>query len=92
MARQNAPENAPASNWNHSHAVQEGDELRDEFGCLWNVTTVQDDGGIRVRRIDEDRDSANERDTWAEESVCAALRDGVIERERDGKTHELATY
>jgi len=92
MARNTAPEDEPASNWTHSHAVQEGDEYETEYGEVWEVTTVQDDGAIRVRRIDDDRSGPNDRDTWGEEAVRMALAHSEMERVSDGKSHELATF
>lgn len=79
----------PTSNWTHSHALQEGDELAHESGDLFRVTTVQDDGAIRVRLIDDDHEV---RDTWGEEAVRMALAHDEMERVSDGKSHELATY
>jgi len=82
--------NQPTSKWEYSHAVAEGDEIETEHGELWRVTTVQDDGGIRVRRLDNNRRDANERDTWSEEAVRTSLTNA--EMEIDGKSHELATF
>lgn len=92
MARKIAPEHAPTSDWNHSHAVQESDEFRTEHGEVWKVTTVQDDGAVQVRRLDSGRRDANERDTWAEEAVRTSLAHEEMRRECDGKSHELATF
>ena len=92
MARNTAPEDEPTSNWDHSHAVQEGDELETEHGEVWQVTTVQDDGAIRVRRIDDGRRDANERDAWGEDAVRTSLAHDEMKRVRDGKSHELATF
>jgi len=92
MAQNTAPEDAPTSDWTHSHTVQEGDEFRTEHGEVWKVTTVQDDGAVRVRRLDSGRRDANERDTWGEEAVRTSLAHDEMRRERDGKSHELATF
>lgn len=92
MARNTAPEDAPTSDWDHSHAVQEGDKYETEHGEVWQVTTVQDDGAIRVRRVDDARRDANERDTWSEEAVTESLANGDMARVSDGKSHELAAF
>jgi len=92
MARNTAREDEPTSNWDHCHAVQEGDEYETEHGEVWEVTTVQNDGSIRVRRVDDGRRDPNDRDTWGEEEVTTSLAHGGMVRVSDGKSHELATY
>ena len=81
----------PTSEWTHSHALETGDELETKYGERWEVTTVQDDGAVRVRRVDDDRAGTNDRDTWSEEAVRTSLAHGEMER-TDGLSHELATF
>jgi len=82
----------PTTEWQHSHALTEGDELNTEHGERWRVTTVEDDGTVRVRRLDDGRRGPNDRDAWSEEAVRHSLSNGELERVSDGKSHELATY
>jgi len=83
----------PPSEWEHSHAVKEGDVLVQgrDWG-EWEVTTVEDNGNVRVRRVDEDRRDADERDTWTEEAVRHALASGNMTRKSDDLSHALATF
>ena len=82
----------PTSEWTYSHAIEAGDELETEYGECWEVTTVQDDGAVRVRRVDDGRAGADDRDTWGEEAVRTSLAHGEMERVSDGLSHELATF
>jgi len=85
-------ETQPTSEWEHSHALTEGDELETKYGEVWEVTTIQDDGAARVRRIDSDRSGPNDRDTWSENAVRTSLANNEMHRQSDGKSHELATF
>jgi len=76
--------NKPTSEWDHSHALQEGDELVDDDGDVGTVVSVHDDGSVTV--------------AWGggemkhgEGSITRSLADGVVKTE-DGQSHELATY
>jgi len=82
----------PTAEWTHSHAVSEGDEFETQYGEVYEVTTVHDDGAIDVRRLDDGRRGPNDRDTWGEEAVRQSLANGEMERTRDGLSHELATF
>jgi hypothetical protein len=96
MAQNTATHELPTSEWEHSHAVEEGDVLvldrHDRAEMKWRVTTVEDNGNVRLRRIDDGRRDADERDTWDESSLANSLAFGDIKRERDGLSHELATF
>jgi len=90
MARQtDATTEAPTSDWDHSHAAQEGDIYNHDCGDRFRVTTVSDDGSVGVELVSEEHDVT---DSWSEEATRTALMDGLMYRERDGKSHELATY
>ena len=83
----------PTSEWEHSHAVEEGDTLvHEEYGEEWEITTVEDSGNVRVRRVDDGREGPNDRDTWSEEAVRQSLATGDMHRKSDGLSHELATF
>ncbi len=78
----------PTSEWEHSHALEEGDELLDHTGKEWRVTEVTGTGDVEVRRLD---DTHGEVENWSEEGTTEALATGSIER-KDGLSHELATF
>jgi hypothetical protein len=82
----------PTSEWEYSHAIAEGDVLVHHHGEEWQVTTVEDDGNVRVRRIDEGRAGPNDRDAWGEEAVRQMLANGDANVKNDGRSHELATF
>jgi hypothetical protein len=83
----------PTSEWEHSHAISEGDVLvHEEYGEEWEVTTVEKSGNVRVRRVDDGRRGPNDRDAWSEKAVRSGLAHGEMYRKRDGLSHELATF
>jgi hypothetical protein len=83
----------PTSEWEHSHAIEAGDVLvHDETGEEWKITSVEDDGNVNVRRVDDGRDGSNDRDTWSENSLRTALAHDEMHRKDDGLSHELATF
>ena len=92
MAQNTASEDKPTSNWDHSHALNDGDELTDvENETPITVDEVRDDGSISCRVwMDQRHGQEYMRKEWTEEEVRVALRDGLFERD-DGKSHELAT-
>jgi len=69
----------PTSEWEHSHAVESGDEVTDTTCDEVHTATVHDDGSVT---IDGER--------FSEQEITAALADGVLEV--NGLSHELATY
>lgn len=77
-------ETKPTSDWGHSHALNEGDELTDQWGESGTVENVHDDGSVTVSW-----ESGEE--VHSESSMNTALANGDVER-ADGKSHELATY
>lgn len=85
--------NEPESNWEHSHALAEGDELVDvENDTPITVDDVRDDGSVSCRVwIDQRHGQEYTREVWTENEVRVALRDGLFET-TDGQSSELATY
>lgn len=84
----------PTSEWEHSHAVEEGDVYNvDEFGVDMEVVEVHNDGSVTANLCPEgvDEDERIEQE-YSEEEVTTALADGLWERESDGLSHELATF
>ena len=73
-----ATHDTPTSEWQHSHALESGDIIRDEHGEY--TVTVNEDGSVRF-----------DGETFSEREITVALRDSVIERS-DGLSHELASY
>lgn len=71
-------ESQPTSEWEHSHALESGDVIVDDFGS--HTIKVHDDGSVTWAG-----------ETFDEREVTAALRDGIISR-NDGKNRELASY
>lgn len=94
MERNTAPEDAPASDWEFSHALQNGDELVDtNEDTPITVNSVNNDGSITCRVwIDQRHGQKYTRDTWTEKEVNCALADGIFKRVSDGKSHELSTF
>jgi len=82
----------PTSEWDYSHALAEGDEVVTQWGEVWEITTVEDDGNVRVRRLDDGRSGPDDRDTWDEDAVNCSLANGTMELKDDGQSHELATF
>lgn len=85
--------NKPTSDWEHSHALTEGDELVDTGeDTPLTVEAVHDDGKVTVHVWGDERHGGDYvTETWDEEEVRVGLRDGIIET-TDGKSHELATF
>ena len=79
----------PASDWEHSHALDEGDKLTDtQYGSgPFVVEAVHEDGSVTLRGTDHD-----DIETHLENEINGALADGAFERVSDGLSHELATY
>lgn len=69
----------PGSDWEHSHALNDGDEVVDTTSGETHTITVHDDGAVTL-----------DGETFGEAEINAALRDGIVTR--DGLGHELATY
>jgi hypothetical protein len=84
-----ADHDRPMSDWEHSHALDEGDILLD---------TQYDDGPFTVERIDDDGSVTlydhehDDTETYPEDEITGALADANLERQRDGLSHELATF
>lgn len=87
----------PESNWDHSHALAEGDVLFDDEGARLVVEEVYDDGSVTWVVEDEYDGEPTEvklndtRETFDEGEIRRALVDGIVETE-DGRSAELATY
>lgn len=79
----------PTSDWEHSHAIEGGDVLIDtQYGDgPFEVVEVHDDGSVTL--LDREH---GDTETFSEEEITGALADGNFERERDGLSHELATF
>lgn len=83
----------PTSEWEHSHAIEAGDELTDtNTGAEITVDEVHDDGSVTVRTWRDQRHGQEyHEETFDEEEVRVALADGIFETE-DGLSNELASY
>jgi hypothetical protein len=79
----------PTSDWEHSHAVEAGDELLDTQydDGPFEVVEIHDDGSVTLRDTEYD-----DTETFDEAEITGALADGNFERARDGLSHELATF
>jgi hypothetical protein len=77
------PEDRPASEWDHCHAVQDGDVLVDQYDQMFTIELL-DDGSVIA--TDEYGDS----ERWMQTELARALRDEVLHRHRDGKSWLLA--
>jgi len=82
-------ESQPISEWEHSHALQEGDLLVDtQYGDgPFTVETVHDNGDVTLYNHEWD-----DTDHHPEAEITGALADGNLERNADGKSHELASF
>lgn len=69
----------PTSEWEHSHALESGDEVTDTTCNEVHTASVHTDGGVTI-----------DGETFSEREITAALADGVLKV--DGLSHELATY
>jgi hypothetical protein len=83
----------PTSDWEHSHALEAGDELTDtNTNTAITVDEVRDGGSIKCRVwLDERHGQEYDTEVWTEQEANGALADGVFERD-DGLSHELATF
>lgn len=83
----------PTSEWEHSHALEQGDELVDtNEDTPITVKSVNGDGSVEVRIwIDERHGQEYTTETYPEGDVTTALADGIFETV-DGLSHELATF
>jgi hypothetical protein len=86
-------ESQPTSEWEHSHALSEGDELTDTGeDTPLTVIAVHDDGGVSLRVWRDQRHGQEYYDIREDEdSIRTALTDGIFET-TDGKSHELASF
>lgn len=76
----------PTSEWDHSHALSEGDVLIDTWDdSEGTVEVVAEDGSVLVNW------DGKETERYTENSVRVSLRDGLF-KTPDGLSHELATY
>jgi len=87
MAQNTAPEDAPTSNWDFSHCVQEGDRFKVDDSEHWDIVSVRDDGSVRAVCVEFD-----DAETWSQQGVTNSLANGDMVRVSDGKSHELATF
>jgi len=87
MAQQTAPEDEPASNWDHSHVVEAGDRFEVDGGEHWDIVNVHPDGSVRAVCVEFD-----DAETWSEKGVTNSLANGDMVRVSDGKSHELASF
>lgn len=79
----------PTSEWEHSHALEPGMELTDQYAISIDVEAVNEDGSVDVFVREENGNEYHEQ--WTEEEARVALTDGVVETV-DGLSHELATF
>lgn len=90
----------PTSEWEHSHAVQEGDTLvfydGEEFEERWEIAAV-DDELVRARRLpvdhrDDNWQGSDEMASWPHDGLAEQLDQGEAKRESDDLSHELAAF
>jgi len=77
------PEDLPESEWDHCHAVQDGDVLVDQWDATYRIQLL-DDGSVIAT------DDYGSEEMWSATELAHALRDGVLHRQRDGKSWLLA--
>lgn len=82
MAKQ-MPEDRPESEWDHCHAVQDGDVLVDQWDQMFRIELL-DDGSVIAT------DDYGSEEMWSATELATALRGGVLHRQRDGKSWLLA--
>ena len=83
----------PTSEWEHSHAVEAGDEYHvDYFGVTMKVKSVQDDGDVITHLVPDGEQETQITQEYTESEVTEALANGLWERKSDGLSHELATF
>ena len=72
--------------------LAEGDELHFNDGAVWQITTIKyDEDMVRVRRLDDGRQDANDRESWTAESIKQALIQGECET-GDGRGTEAVKH
>lgn len=87
-------EDQPTSEWEHSHALTEGDKIEDtDENTPITVTEVRDDGSIKVKQWFGSDHGEGDYVTaeYTEGQTRVALADGIFER-TDGKSHELTSF
>jgi len=77
------PEDRPESEWDHCHAVQDGDVLVDQSDQMFRIELL-DDGSVIAT------DDYGSEEMWSATELATALRDGVLHRQHDGKSWLLA--
>ena len=77
------PEDLPAQERDHCHAVQDGDVLVDQWDEMFRIELL-DDGSVIAT------DDYGSEEMWSATEVATALRDGILHRHRDGKSWLLA--
>jgi hypothetical protein len=77
------PEDLPESEWDHCHAVQDGDVLVDQYDQMFRIELLHDGSVIAT-------DDYGDTERWTQTELAAALRDEVLHRHRDGKSWLLA--
>ena len=83
----------PTSEWEHSHAVNEGDKYHvDYFGVAMVIKTVHDNGDVTADLVPDGEENTKITQEYTESEVTEALSDGLWERKSDGLSHELATF
>jgi hypothetical protein len=89
-----AQHDLPTADWEHSHALEAGDELVDNHeGTPITVQAVNDDGSVDVRCwLDERHGQEYVDETWAEEGATAGLTRNDIKTAEGGLSHQLASY
>ena len=89
-----AKHDLPTSDWEHSHALEAGDELVDNHeGTEITVLAVNDDGSVDVRCWIDERDGQEYVDEhWTEEGATNGLMHNDIKTADDGLSQELATF
>lgn len=72
--------------------LESGDELHFDDGSVWEITSFDhDEDMVNVRRLDDDRRGANDRDSWTAESIQSALVHGEAETD-DGRSTEAVKH
>ena len=77
------PEDLPAQERDHCHAVQDGDFLVDQWDEMYRIE-LNDDGSVIAT------DDYGTEEMWTATQLAHALRDGILHRHCDGKSWLLA--
>jgi hypothetical protein len=77
------PEDLPAQDRDHCHAIQDGDVLVDQWDATYRIELL-DDGSVIAT------DDYGSEEMWSATELAHALRDGILHRQRDGKSWLLA--